>query len=108
MFRYTDDPVADAEAYYNELARLEEQVPRCCEHPGPVMENFYYELNDDRPVCAECLDKNHKLEIEEGQTLVCDYCEHAIEDDCAYRNDDDEVFCKACVDKHFRKEVVVE
>lgn len=107
MFRYTDDPVADAEAYYAELARLEKQVPWCCEHRGPVMEDFYYEINDDRPICAECLDKNHKVKTE-GRTLVCDYCGHAIEDDYAYKNDDDEVFCKACVDKHFKKSVVVE
>jgi len=107
MFRYTDDPVADAEAYYNELARLEDQVPSCCEHRGPVMEDFYYEINDDRPLCVECLDKNHKVQTE-GRTLVCDYCGKTIEDDYAYENDDGEVFCKACVNKHFKKDVMVD
>ena len=107
MFRYTDDPVADAEAYYNELARLEELVPKCCECRSPVMENFYFELNDDRFICAECLDKNHKVDTE-GQTLVCDQCRHAIDDDSAYKNDDGEVFHTVCVYKHYKKEVIVE
>ena len=107
MFRYPD-PLDDHRAWEAELARLEKQVPWCCEHPGPVMEDFYYELHDDRPICAECLDNNHKVEIEEGQTLVCDYCDHTITDEHAYENGDGEVFCKACVDKHFKKSVVVE
>ena len=106
MFRYPD-PLDDHRAYETELARLEEQVPRCCEHRGPVMEDFYYEIHDDRPICAECLDNHHKVETE-GRTLVCDYCGGTITDDHAYENDDGEVFCKACVDKHFRKNVVVE
>ena len=62
MFRYTDDPVADAEAYYNELARLEEQVPVCCYCNRPVMEDFYYEINDE-VYCADCLDKHFKREV---------------------------------------------
>lgn len=106
MYRYPD-PLDDHKAWEAELARLEAQVPRCSEHPGPVMEDFYYELNDDRPICAECLDEHHKVQTE-GRVLVCDYCGKAIADDYAYKNDDDEVFCKACVDKHFRKEVVVD
>jgi len=106
MFRYPD-PLDDHRAWEAELARLEKQVPWCCEHRGPVMEDFYYEINDDRPICAECLDKNHKV-VTEGQTLVCDYCGKTIEDDYAYKNDDDEVLHKACVDKHFKKEVIVE
>lgn len=107
LVRRTDNPLADHTRWEAELARPEEQVPRCCEHHGPVMEDFYYELNDDRPICAECLDEHHKVEIE-GQTLVCDYCGKTIADDYAYKNDDDEVFCKACVDKHFKKDVVIE
>ena len=105
MFRYPD-PLNDHRAWEAELARLEDQVPKCRECRNPVMEDFYYEINDDRPICAECLDNNHKVQTE-GRTLVCDYCGHVIEDDYAYKNDDDEVFCKACVNKHFRKKVEV-
>ena len=106
-FRYTDDPIADAAAYDAELARLEELAPRCCEHHGPIMEDFYYEINDDRPICAECLDEHHKVKTE-GRTLVCDYCGRTITDEHAYENGDGEVFCTSCVDKHFKKEVIIE
>lgn len=106
MFRYPD-PLDDHRAWEAELARLEKLVPKCRECRSPVMEDFYFEINDERPICAECLDNNHKVNTE-GQTLVCDHCGHAIEDDYAYKNDDDEVFCTACVYKHYKKGVYVE
>lgn len=46
MFRYTDDPVADAAAYDAELARLESQVPECGYCGKPVAEDYYYEINE--------------------------------------------------------------
>lgn len=62
-FRYTDDPVADHEAYEAELARLEAQVPVCGYCDRPVMDDFYYEINDEA-VCAECMDKHFRREVE--------------------------------------------
>lgn len=62
MFRYTDDPIADAAAYDAELARLEKQVPECENCGSPVMEDFYYEINDT-VICAECLDKHFRKEV---------------------------------------------
>jgi len=59
MFRYTDDPVADAAAYDAELVRLEQQVPVCDYCNRPVPEDFYYEINDE-VFCAECLDKHFR------------------------------------------------
>lgn len=106
MFRYPD-PLDDHRAWEAELARLEELVPKCCECRSPVMEDFCFELNDDRFICAECLDRNHKVNTE-GQTLVCDHCGKPIDDDSAYKNDDGEVFCTKCVYKHYKKEVIVE
>ena len=107
MYRYPD-PLDDHKAWEAELARLEAQVPRCCEHPGPIMADFYYEIDEGRPICAECLDEHHKREsVIDLFDIECDYCGGYIDDDY-YKNDDDEVFCKACVDKHFKKEVVVD
>jgi len=62
-FRYTDDPVADHEAYEAELARLEAEVPVCgyCDHP--VMDDHYYRINDE-PVCADCLEAHFRVEVE--------------------------------------------
>lgn len=64
MFRYTDDPVADAEAYYNELARLEKLVPVCFKCKQPIAEDYYYEFEEGMPLCAECLDKHFKKRVE--------------------------------------------
>lgn len=62
MFRYTDDPVADAAAYDAELARLEEKVPACSYCGRPVAEDFYYEINDE-VICASCLDQHFRKEV---------------------------------------------
>lgn len=61
-FRYTDDPIADAAAYDAELARLEKEAPVCCYCNRPVMDDFYYDINDE-VFCAECLDKYFKKEV---------------------------------------------
>ena len=63
MFRYSDDPIADHEAYEAELARLEKLVPKCCKCKQPVPEDFYY-LIDEEVFCAECLDKHFKKRVE--------------------------------------------
>lgn len=107
MFRYPD-PLDDHKAWEAELERLEKQVPVCCECRKPVMEDFCYELNEDKPICAECLDNHHKKKNANVFDLVCDYCGEYIDDEHYYENDDYEVFHKACVDKHFKKDVVVE
>ena len=62
-FRYTDDPVADAAAYDAELARLGKLVPVCFKCKKPVMEDYCYELDEERTVCAECLDKHFRKEV---------------------------------------------
>ena len=64
MFRYTGDPLADHAAYEAELELLEKQVPRCFKCKKPVMDDFYYELDEERIVCAECLDKHFKKRVE--------------------------------------------
>lgn len=103
MFRYPD-PLDDHRAWEEELARLEEQVPKCSKCKQPVPEDFFYEFEEGRPICAECLDEHHKKEATEA--LLCDYCGKKIEDEHCYENDDGEVFHEKCM-KHFRKEVVV-
>lgn len=63
-FRYTDDPLADHAAYEAELARLEKLVPVCFKCKHPIMDDFCYELDEERIVCAECLDKHFKKRVE--------------------------------------------
>lgn len=62
MFRYSDDPIADHEAYMVELARLEKLVPVCCYCNRPVMDDYYYEINDE-VICAECLNQHFRREV---------------------------------------------
>ena len=64
MFRYSDDPIADHAAYEAELVRLEKLVPVCSKCKRPIMDDFYYELDEERNVCAECLDKHFKKRVE--------------------------------------------
>lgn len=106
MFRYPD-PLDDHRAWEAELARLEAQVPWCCDCNKPVMEDFYYEIDEERPICAECLEEKHKVE-NNGENPVCDYHGKEITDDYYYKNDGGEVFCRSCVDKHFKKDVIVQ
>ena len=62
MFRYTDDPVADASAYDAELARLEKELPVCCYCNKPVADDYYYEINDE-VICEECLRMHFRREV---------------------------------------------
>lgn len=61
MFRHPD-PLDDHRAWEEELARLEEQVPKCSKCKQHVPEDFYY-LIDDEVFCAECLDKRFKKKV---------------------------------------------
>lgn len=62
MFFRSDDPIADHEAYEAELARLEAEVPVCGYCNRPVMDDHYYDINEE-PVCAECLEQYFKREV---------------------------------------------
>ena len=63
MFRYPD-PLDDHRAYEAELARLEKLVPVCFKCKAPIMEDYCYELDEDRTVCAECLDRHFRKRVE--------------------------------------------
>lgn len=62
-FRYSDDPLADYAAYEAELARLEKLVPVCFKCKKPIMDDYYYEVEEGMPLCAECLDKHFRKEV---------------------------------------------
>ena len=64
MFRYPD-PLDDHRAWEAELARLEKEVPVCCYCGKPVMDDYYYEINDE-VFCADCLDRHFKKEVVVG------------------------------------------
>ena len=62
MFRYTDDPVADAAADDAALARLDKEVPVCGHCEKPIADDYYYLIYDE-PICADCLDGHFRREV---------------------------------------------
>lgn len=105
-FRYTDDPIADAEAYQAELARLEEQVPRCKECDRPIPDMCCYDFGDE-PICMECFEEHHKHD-NGGLDYGCDICGERITEDYRYEDDCETVICHECLELYFKREVVVE
>lgn len=63
MFRYPD-PLDDHKAWEAELARLEKLVPVCCKCKAPIPDDYYYEVEEGMPLCAECLDKHFKKRVD--------------------------------------------
>jgi hypothetical protein len=63
MFRYPD-PLDDHRAWEAELARLEKLVPVCFKCKQPIPDDYYYEVEEGMPLCAECLGKHFKKRVE--------------------------------------------
>ena len=58
--QYTDDPVADYEAYDNEQQRWLDRLPICAHCKQPIQDEEYYSFNLDGEiepvkVCSDCL-----------------------------------------------------
>lgn len=56
---WTDDPVRDADRYFEEQDRQKalNDGPVCCECGNPIEEDFYYRIVDD-VYCDACMDKH--------------------------------------------------
>jgi hypothetical protein len=63
MFRYPD-PLDDHMAWEAELARLEKLVPVCFKCKAPIPDDYYYEVEEGMPLCAECLNRHFKKRVE--------------------------------------------
>lgn len=53
--RYSDDPIADFDAYDREQAKEMDKLPRC-EHCGEPIQDEYFYLIGDEAYCADCLE----------------------------------------------------
>lgn len=60
----SDDPIADFNRYDAERARLIEQLPKCAWCDEPIQDEYFYLINDD-PVCQDCLDTHFKKAVED-------------------------------------------
>lgn len=63
-FFYTDDPVADAEHYAAEQDRQLEKLPVCDYCGEPIQDEFFF-LIDDEPICKSCLIHNFRKRVED-------------------------------------------
>lgn len=57
---WSGDPIRDWERYDAARQRKLDRLPHCCECGEPIQSEDYYELDDGKYVCPECLDANHK------------------------------------------------
>lgn len=54
---YTDNPVKDAERYYEQLEQAAAELPKC-DYCGKPLDD-YYNINGEI-LCSECLDDNFR------------------------------------------------
>lgn len=52
---YSDDPVADAERYYDETSR--KRLPMCAECNRPIETECFYEICDEY-ICEDCMEQH--------------------------------------------------
>lgn len=64
MLYYTDNPVADAERYYNDKEEELNKLPECDECGHPIQGEYCYEINH-KYICAPCLVDNHRKAVED-------------------------------------------
>lgn len=61
---WSDDPVRDAERYFDDQDRRLERRPVCCYCEEHIQDEHYYLINGDA-YCKGCLDDNFKKPIED-------------------------------------------
>jgi formylmethanofuran dehydrogenase subunit E len=64
MYQYTDDPVADFEAWDGEQERKLEQLPICEYCNERILGDYLYEI-EGCLVCEECLDRYFRKNVED-------------------------------------------
>lgn len=56
---WTDDPVKDAERYFNEQEEALEKLPRCSQCDCRIQDEYAYYINDEW-VCERCMNEFRK------------------------------------------------
>ena len=59
---YTDNPIRDAEIYFEQLEQAAAQLPKC-DYCGKPLDDHYYDINGDI-VCEDCLWDNFRKNVE--------------------------------------------
>ena len=61
---YSDNPVRDAERYYNDLEKQAEKLPVCSECGYRIDGEKAFEFNGEY-ICEDCLIENHRVWVED-------------------------------------------
>lgn len=64
MFRRTDDPLADFNAWDAEREAQLEKLPICADCGERVMDDHFFLINDE-VICPDCLDAGYRKSIDE-------------------------------------------
>lgn len=57
---YSDDPHRDFDRYEAARERRLKLLPVCSECGEPIQSETYYEFDDGKCICPECLEENHR------------------------------------------------
>lgn len=61
---WTDDPITDFNKWDAEQSDWLERRPHCVNCGEPIQDDYFYMINDE-PVCADCLESDYKKETED-------------------------------------------
>lgn len=61
---WSDDPIADFEAYDAMKEKRLAELPECCECGEHIQDEYCFEINGEY-ICEECLNDNHRKRTED-------------------------------------------
>ena len=61
---YSNNPVWDAERYYQNCEKRKAQLPKCSECGEPITAECAYEVNGEI-ICEDCMTDNHRVWIDD-------------------------------------------
>lgn len=61
---YTNDPVADFDAWDTEQNKRLEQLPVCCYCTEHIQQDHYFLINDE-VICPDCMDSYFRKEVDD-------------------------------------------
>lgn len=67
--RFSGDPFDDFDRYDLAQERALARLPKCSICGEPIQDEHYYEFEDGRKMCPECLDANYKHWTDEYEDL---------------------------------------
>ena len=60
---YTNDPIADFNSWDAEQQKQLARLPLCADCDEPIQDDYYYLINDE-PICQDCLDSNYRKDTD--------------------------------------------